>query len=261
MARHESGWVRLHRKIEESDIAHNFLLMGLWATLLRWANWRETKVTWRGLPRELERGEVLTSVTELSNYGSADRKTITKWLNYLRVRGSIDIESSPRGSQLGVIIKIKNYEQYQGLDAERSHELTPDDTPEPGHEGPMSMDTYKESNKGTKKQKNKYAGEFERLNEKYKTKFKGTTTGPAKDRFFAQIKTDQDLFDLETSMDHYARVLEANGWRQPKQTFATYLGTKKSGLFWRDYIVMPELAADKASDTSWINEGFEKAGS
>jgi len=143
MARHEGGWVKLHRKIEESDIAHNFLLLGLWTTLLKWANWKESRVTWRGLPRELERGELLTSVKELAAFGGVDRRTVDKWLKYLIARDSIVVEKSPRGSHLGIIIKIKNYEKYNSLDAERSHEHVHETVHEHANEGR----TYKEGKK------------------------------------------------------------------------------------------------------------------
>jgi hypothetical protein len=141
--------VKLHRKLLDSDIGKNFLLLGLWLTLIRWANWTETKVNWRGVPRTLARGEMLTSVKELADYGEVDRKTVSKWLNYLALRGSIQVEKSPRGSRLGLIIKVLNYEKYQSIDALYSHETGDEPTHEHGHESPrsmdMSMDTYEES--------------------------------------------------------------------------------------------------------------------
>jgi len=135
-----AGWVKLHRRTDDSDMGGNFILQGIWTTLIRKANWSETTVNWRGSPRRLKRGELMTSVARLAERGGVDRKTVAKWLNYLEKRKSIEIEKAPKGSCCGVIIKIVNYDKYQELDAEWSHE----DGHEPGDDDPKSMDTLKE---------------------------------------------------------------------------------------------------------------------
>lgn len=61
--------------------------------------------------------------------------------------------------------------------------------------------------------------------------------GPgAEERFFEQIKTPQDFADIRKALMNYIDHLKRNTWKQPKQTFAAFLGTKKSGYFWRDFI-------------------------
>lgn len=88
--------------------------------------------------------------------------------------------------------------------------------------------------------------EFERLSSKYISEFAGTTLGSqAVDRFMSQIKNTEDVSDFEQSIVHYRKVLDSNEWRHPKTTFATYLGTKSSGFFWREFITMPKLADPK----------------
>lgn len=140
MARHTGGWVKLHLKVHQSDIGRNFMLLGLWITLIKWANWTETKINWRGTPRTLGRGEMLTSLRELADFGEVDRKTVAKWINYLELRGSIAVEKSPPGSKKGMIVKVLNYEKYQSVDAAWSA----DAGREAGHEGPGSVPTYKD---------------------------------------------------------------------------------------------------------------------
>lgn len=56
-------------------------------------------------------------------------------------------------------------------------------------------------------------------------------------RYREQIKTDDDHAALMASIARYKAVLALpeNSWRQPKQTFAAFLGTNKSGFFWRDF--------------------------
>lgn len=58
------------------------------------------------------------------------------------------------------------------------------------------------------------------------------------ERFLEQIETDQDFADLLKSVPNYVAYLSKpeNSWRAPKQSFETYLGTKQSGFFWRQWI-------------------------
>lgn len=83
-----------------------------------------------------------------------------------------------------------------------------------------------------------------RLAKKYQELFPKTTTGTRYvARLLDQIKSEKDLADLETSMGHYRRVLDTQAWRDPKTSFETYLGTKASGYFWRQFIDAPNLPA------------------
>lgn len=63
-------------------------------------------------------------------------------------------------------------------------------------------------------------------------------TSLAVQRFNEQIKTEQDYEDFKTSITHYNKflALPENSFRYPKQSWDTYLGTKKSGYFWRSFI-------------------------
>lgn len=81
---------------------------------------------------------------------------------------------------------------------------------------------------------------FISLRDKYKKLFPDTDHGPKCERyFFDQIKTVEDADLLSQAMDNYAEYLsrpEIKEWRRPKTSFQTFLGTKTSGYFWRDYI-------------------------
>lgn len=113
MARFEGGWVKIYRAAILGDINSNYTRGGLFCALIAMANIQESTVSWRGKPRKLEKGEIVTSLTELAQLGETDRKTVDKHLNYLRLRGTITFEKS----QQGALIKILNFEFYQGLDA------------------------------------------------------------------------------------------------------------------------------------------------
>lgn len=233
MARHTGGWVKLWRKASLGDINSNYTRGGLFSALISMANIQPSRIDWGGRPRDLERGQIATSLHELAELGQTDRKTVSKHLNYLALRSTIKVEKSKQG----VVLTILNYETYQGVDAEWSPQ------------GPHTMDhgmdhgvPHNEERKNKRKKEYIYASQFEEFAKRYRETFKGTTTGPAKARFEKQIKTEQDLADLDLAFKHYRLLLDANDWRKPKQTFASFLGTETSGYFWRDYIEKPSIA-------------------
>lgn len=118
MARHKGGWVKLWRQAALGDIGSSFLRLGLFNALLCMANIQISTISWRGKPRRLERGEILTSIKELADLGDVDRSTILRHINYLVLRGTIKLEKSNKG----VLIKILNYDKYQELDAGSPHQ-------------------------------------------------------------------------------------------------------------------------------------------
>lgn len=117
----------------------------------------------------------------------------------------------------------------------------------------------REKNKNNKKKKNIEDWQkesFETLSNKFKELFPGTVIGAgAETRFYSQIKNLDDVQKLSDSMDHYRLVLDASSWRASKTSFANYLGTEKSGFFWRAYIEKPSLPS-KLNDG--VYSGFAK---
>lgn len=83
--------------------------------------------------------------------------------------------------------------------------------------------------------KNALEEKFDQAYNMYPVRVKGSH---AQDRFKEQIKTEHDYADLLKSIGHYIAFLSKpeNDWRKPKQSFATYLGTKSTGYYWRDFI-------------------------
>lgn len=113
MARFDRGWLKLWRKSAFSDIGQNWTLFGAWNCLLVIANVQPSDCVWNGKRRKIERGQILTSYSELAELGQVNRRTATKWIDYLASRESIKIEKSPCGSKRGMIITILNFEKYQ----------------------------------------------------------------------------------------------------------------------------------------------------
>ncbi len=122
MARHRNGWIKVYRASILGDIGSSYIRQGLFDALLAFANLQPSTVDWNGSPRKLERGELVTSLTELASLGDVDIKTVSRHLNYLCKRDTISIEKT----YTGTFIKINNFEQYQGQDAEGS-KLSPNE--------------------------------------------------------------------------------------------------------------------------------------
>lgn len=93
----------------------------------------------------------------------------------------------------------------------------------------------REEERRRKKSLSLFSENFDSTYKKYPVRCKGSK---AEERFKDQIKTDNDLADLNNALDHYVAHLKKpdNSWRRPKQTFAAFLGTGSSGYFWRDFI-------------------------
>ncbi len=58
----------------------------------------------------------------------------------------------------------------------------------------------------------------------------------AEKRFKEQIISEQKYSQLCIAIKNYESHLQRNAWKKPKQSFATFLGTKSSGFFWEDFI-------------------------
>jgi len=76
---------------------------------------------------------------------------------------------------------------------------------------------------------------FDEAFSRYPVQIKGPH---AEQRYRDQIKTPKDHEDLLSALENYTAMLAMpeNSWRKPKQNFATFLGTRRSGAFWRDFV-------------------------
>jgi hypothetical protein len=234
MARFINGWVKIHRRAMLGDINSSFVRGGLFGALVAMANIQNSTISWKGKPRNLERGEILTSFQELAELGNVDRKTVSKHLNYLAIRGTVSIEKS----NFGIIVKLLKFHTHQGVNAAWSHQ------------GPSEMDDGMDNamddgvphieevkNLRKKEKKNIYvcAFDFEESFKKYPVQIKG----PNAEKRWAEQMTSREVHDdFLKALGNYLLFLAHpdNSYRQPKQSFATFLGTERSGYFWRDWI-------------------------
>lgn len=123
MARFTNGWVKIHRKAILGDIGSSFIRQGLFNAVIAMANLETSIVSWNGKPKKLERGELVTSLSELASLGDVDVKTVSRHLEYLRLRETINVEKCSTGT----LIKVINFDKYQTVNAEGS-KPSPNDT-------------------------------------------------------------------------------------------------------------------------------------
>lgn len=58
----------------------------------------------------------------------------------------------------------------------------------------------------------------------------------AQRRFNDQVKSQKIYALLCKAIENYAIHLKNNTWKTPKQSFETFLGTERSGFYWREFI-------------------------
>lgn len=93
--------------------------------------------------------------------------------------------------------------------------------------------------------------------------FPNTTKGPkAEARFMEQFPDGVGSDDLEKAIHNYKKRLDHDNrhrvWRQPKTTFETFLGTSRSGQFWRDYVSFELVEENKTDDPIILDESLRK---
>lgn len=116
VGRYTSGWIKIQRKAVLGDIGSSFTRSGLFSALVAIANQKESIVSWKNKPVTLKRGQLVTSLKELSSIGACDSRTINKHLHYLELRGTVVVEKSYGG----LLIKFVNFEKHNRLNAEGS---------------------------------------------------------------------------------------------------------------------------------------------
>jgi len=116
-------WIRLYRKVLESQVFANAELLKLWMLCLLRANYRDrfVPVEGRTSPVLVRRGQFLTGRYALHREfypkpSGSDKAALTvwRWLESLRDMGCVNIETNNRFS----LVTVVNYEVYQSGDSE-----------------------------------------------------------------------------------------------------------------------------------------------
>lgn len=140
MGAENSGWVKIHRKIQDNELwlCESFSRGQAWIDLIFLANHKDGGFLVRGNWVEVKRGQVGYSKEALAARWKWSRGKVIKFLMFLEKRGQIEQQKSFIIS----LINIKNYNQYQGTE-------TADDTTER-----QQKDSRPNTNKNDKNDKN-----------------------------------------------------------------------------------------------------------
>ena len=101
-----NGYIKLHRSILSWEWYGDIKTRGLFIHLLLSARWEDT----RCMGQVIKRGQVCTTVRELSELNGLSTRQTRTALEHLQSTGEIKIQSTPSFS----IITVVNYEVYQG---------------------------------------------------------------------------------------------------------------------------------------------------
>lgn len=172
-----SGWIKMHRKINNSEIFSDPELFRLWTIVLTNASYKKKNIVMNGSSIELQPGEWVVgrkSLYETYNENIKPKNrvkdtTLWNWLKKLASMEMITISSKKMFS----IVTIENWDEYQGeeendADNESSehgagenppsladYRETPEEDPEEEERGILSMDKHLEKSEESKKSKPK----------------------------------------------------------------------------------------------------------
>lgn len=121
-----SGWFKLHRKLQHSEIFNDPDLLRLWMFCLMKASHSERVIEWEGEEITLQPGEFITGRSalhhdynkELSKKNQVKDTTLWNWLKKIEKMGSLKIESLP--SRKASLITLTNWDEHQTEDEQGS---------------------------------------------------------------------------------------------------------------------------------------------
>ncbi len=117
MSRFENGYFKIWRKLLDSDIGRDPVVLSIFLHLMSMANRFSSWVRYRGVPTQCPPGGMVTSITELIDRTGASRTQVRRALKYLEVRETILVKTDRRGK----LITIPKYWEYQNTIDETSH--------------------------------------------------------------------------------------------------------------------------------------------
>jgi len=104
------GWVKMHRAVREHWIWQNADYFKWWTDLIMEAGYEPRRVLVRGQVVQMARGEIQTSIVELSKRWGKARSVVQKFLDLLISENMIELTQC---SYFGTGIKLLNYGLYQ----------------------------------------------------------------------------------------------------------------------------------------------------
>lgn len=240
----DSGWIKLHRKIQDcflwSDKPYD--KARAWIDLLLSAMHRDKKMMVDGKVVIIKQGSFMTSVLKLSDKWGWSKKKTNAFIKMLENEKMVTTKRTPKGTTITIV----NYERYQVEGTTRdTTEGTTQDTTRDTTEG-TTEDTQKKNIKNDKNDnKNTMCKAdaltlFEKLWKLYPVKKgKGQVSLAAKQRL---LKVGHD--EMVRAIDRYKAELEKDSdWRKP-QNGSTFFNSGYVDYLDANYV--PQARSNKA---------------
>lgn len=104
------GYVKLWRKLEDSDIFKNEKALKIWIWILIKANHQERTVLFGRRKIVVNPGEFIMGLNKASEHLDLAKSTIHFWVNYLNDLQMVELKKTNKYT----LIKVKNWGDYQG---------------------------------------------------------------------------------------------------------------------------------------------------
>jgi hypothetical protein len=216
------GWIKLHRKIQGNPLwmSESFTDGQAWVDMLMLANHSEGIIKKRGIRVDVKRGYIGWSEIELGKRWKWSRGKVRRFFHFLVQQNMIEIEQ--QNIKLTTLIKIVNYDDYQGSD-------TTDDTTKRTSDGHQT-DIRRYTNKNDKKEKTEknkeYSAEFESFYSLYPVK--------------------------KEKVEAYKVWKKMNGTRP---TIEVILSALQKQIDWRESSEKGEFVPNWKYPATWLNKG------
>jgi len=106
-----AGYIKLHRKLMESEIFRDPAMLKTWVWILMSCNW-EARRTLSGIL--IERGEMVTGYRKAASVLDVDKNTVMRHFQKLQSADMIRVNSGTHGTH----VKVLKYSAYQSEDAD-----------------------------------------------------------------------------------------------------------------------------------------------
>ncbi|MFA5875236.1 MAG: hypothetical protein WC901_00915 [Candidatus Margulisiibacteriota bacterium] len=110
-----SGWIKLHRDIEDHWIFKDSEVFKRWIRLLMMANFEESKILVGGNVVTIGKGQMILSQENIAEKWKISRQTLRTFLNHLEKDGMILRDFAQKSNHKITILTICNYSKYQDL--------------------------------------------------------------------------------------------------------------------------------------------------
>jgi len=114
------NWIKLNRKLLDSDVFKNEKLLKIWIWILLKANHKENTFLLGRQKLTINKGQFAMGLNKSSENLDLAKSTIHYWINYLEKIGKVKLKKTNKYT----IITILNWDLYQGVELQKNSKRT-----------------------------------------------------------------------------------------------------------------------------------------